>query len=60
MRIESSNDGVDFTTILSHTFGPQIKGLIQYLSINSNTHTNRDAYADYDYVRLTRTSANQH
>jgi DNA-binding beta-propeller fold protein YncE len=60
ITIESSNDGVDFTTILSHTFGPQIKGAIQYLSINANTHSNNDAYADYDYVRLTKTPADQH
>jgi DNA-binding beta-propeller fold protein YncE len=60
VTVESSDDGVDFTTILSHTFTSQIKGTIQYLSINSNTHSNNDAYADYNCVRLSKTLATQH
>lgn len=60
ITVESSHDGVDFTTIFSHTFGPQIKAAIQYVSISSNTHSNNDAYADYDYVRLSKTPADLH
>jgi hypothetical protein len=32
--------------------------VIQYLSIGFNSHANNDAYADYHFVRLTKTPPN--
>ena len=55
VTVERSDDGVNSTVVGSHTFGPQIEGLIQYFSISFRSHANNDAYADYDYVRLTKT-----
>jgi len=58
VTVERSDDGINFTLVGAHTFGPQIDGLIQYLSISFNTHANNDAYADYDFVRLSKMPAN--
>lgn len=34
--------------------------VIQYLGISFDTHSNNDAYAEFDYVRLTAPSTSQH
>jgi len=59
ITIERSYDGINFVLVDSHTFGPQIDGVIQFLGIGYDTHANNDAYADYDYIRLTRTPPGQ-
>jgi hypothetical protein len=59
VTIERSDDGVSFTVVDSRTFGPQIESLVQYFSISFRSHANHDAYADYDYVRLTKSSSSQ-
>jgi DNA-binding beta-propeller fold protein YncE len=55
LTIERSDDGINFSAVGSHTFGPRIDRAIQYLGISFETHANKDAYADYDYVRLSKT-----
>jgi DNA-binding beta-propeller fold protein YncE len=54
VSIERSDDGSNFTLVGTHTFGSQIDNTIQFLCISYNTHNNRDAYADYDFMRLTK------
>jgi hypothetical protein len=56
--VERSDHGVNFVTVGTHTFGPEIDGMVQYVSITGGSHANNDAYADYDYVRLTKTPPN--
>jgi DNA-binding beta-propeller fold protein YncE len=58
LTIERSDDGISFTLLAAHSFGPQIDAVIHYLTISYGTDANRDAYADYDYVQLTRLSPN--
>jgi len=59
ITIESSEDGVNFTFVTEHTFIADIDGVIQYLGLTHGNHRNTDAYADYDYVRLTKTPKGQ-
>jgi YVTN family beta-propeller protein len=60
ITIERSDDGITFALAGAHTFGAQIDGVTQYLGISFDTHSNNDAYADFDYVRLTAPTTNQH
>jgi DNA-binding beta-propeller fold protein YncE len=53
LSVENSDDGIAFTVVGSHEFGPKTEKLVQYFSITCHSHPNKDAYADYDYVRLT-------
>jgi hypothetical protein len=53
LSVENSDDGIAFTVVGSHEFGPKTEKLVQYFSITCHSHANKDAYADYDYVRLT-------
>ncbi|MCI0489846.1 MAG: tetratricopeptide repeat protein [Blastocatellia bacterium] len=54
IMIKRSDDGTNFTVVAAHTFGSQIDGVAQYLFLTFNAHNNDDAYADYDYVRLSK------
>jgi hypothetical protein len=54
ITVERSDDGINFTVIGAHTFGPQIDGLIQYVGLTYGNWQNTDAYADYDYIRLSK------
>jgi DNA-binding beta-propeller fold protein YncE len=60
ITIERSDDGINFALVDSYTFGRQIDGAIQFLGIGYDSHANDDAYIDFDYVRLTRSSSSQH
>jgi hypothetical protein len=55
VTVERSDDGIEFKLVGTHAFGPHIDGVIQYLSISFTSQANNDAYADYDYVRLSKT-----
>lgn len=55
ITIERSNDGIDFRPFGSHTFGMQIDGVVQFFGISYDSFANNDAYADFDYVRLSQT-----
>jgi hypothetical protein len=54
ITIERSDDGVIFSLLDTHTFGPQINGVLQFFGIGYDSYANVDAYADFDYVRLTK------
>ena len=56
VTVERSDDGIDFVVIGTHTFGPQIDGLVQYVGLTYGNWQNNNAYADYDYVKLTKRS----
>jgi len=58
VNIERSDDGIKFTIVGSHTFGSQIDGVVQYFSIGYDAFANSGAYADFEYVKLSRTSGN--
>ena len=55
ITIERSDDGVNFSLLDTHTFGPQIDGVLQFFGIGYDSYANTDAYADFDYVHLTKT-----
>lgn len=55
ITIERSNDGIDFMPFGSHAFGMQIDGVIQFFGISYDSFADNDAYADFDYVRLSQT-----
>jgi DNA-binding beta-propeller fold protein YncE len=58
VTVEESDDGVEFKLVGTRTFGPQIDGVVQYLSLSFTTHANNDSYADYDYIRLSKRLSN--
>ncbi|MEW6208224.1 MAG: tetratricopeptide repeat protein [Acidobacteriota bacterium] len=59
ITIERSNDGIDFMPFGSHAFGAQIDGVVQFFGISHDSFANNDAYADFDYVRLSQTPSRQ-
>lgn len=59
VTVERSDDGVHFTLVGFHIFGPQIDGAIQFFSIGYQSFANSDAYADFDYIRLSKAPAKQ-
>jgi len=56
VTVERSDDGINFVTEATNCFGPQIDKVIQYVCISGDSHANSDAYGDFQYVRLTKTS----
>lgn len=55
ITVERSTDGTAFALVGAHTYGTHIDGLIESLVIGLNSFAGNEAYADYDYVRLTKT-----
>lgn len=59
IRVELSDDGIQFRQVGTHTFGTEIDGSIQFLSITGSSFANFDSFADFDYVRVTKTRPNK-
>jgi hypothetical protein len=53
--IERSDDGVDYKLVGAHSFDSSIDKAIQFVFIGYHFFGKNDAYAIFDYIRLTKT-----